>query len=358
MSLESIVNVFKNKVSKRKYSSLCDLLEIELDKNIDNQYTLFDAAHQYFSNNADTEAILRLNEFLDSVVTSGLPAENESSRKWHSFSLGLLLMHNQALALTKCVNYEKIEALLYKGIKQSINLHFCDIIFPTESLKKYTVTDVLRLSQDLKEIAAGLENGLSAAQVHAKNILLKDIPQEPDLSEGILFFNAYCTEKEAKAIMEFLQDICLDEDSANMILYAQDQTGRVHKVKIMIFDAGPVWSVAQDSVHAVEVFNTISFVKKSLSSVPVEPEEAEISVALYKNSFGSLNVKLAITCDNEFIAGTDVENVMFPEIYVEKLDEMLIANGLNEVKRAVFLRKNNEPLQNEYFVKSAWVIID
>lgn len=358
MSLESIVNVFKNKISKRKYSSLCDLLEIELDKNIDNQYTLFDAARQYFANNGDSDSSERMNNFLDSLTTGGFEEGVAGVRRWHSFSIGMILMHNQALALTKCVNYEKIESLLYKKIKPSIKIHFCDIIFPTESLRKYTITDVLRLSQDLKGISKGEENGLAAAQLHAKNILLKDIPQDPDLSEGLLFFNAFCTEKEAKSILDFLQEICLEDESSNMILYAQDQTGRVHKVKVMVFDAGPLWSVSQDSVHAVEVFNTISFIKKSISAVPIDPQDVEISVALYKNSFGSLNVKLAISCGNEFIAGTDIDNVMFPELFVEKLDEMLYANGLNIVNRAVFLRKNNEPLQNEYFVESSWVIID
>lgn len=361
MSLESIVNVFKNKISKRTHSSLCDLLDTELSKAIDRQYTLFDAARQYFINSDNIEAISRLNDFLDLIATSGLDmpcAKPNATKKWHSFSVGLILMHNQALALTKCVNYEKIEALLYKQIKNSIPLHFCEIIFPTESLKKYTVTDMLQLSKDLKGLAEQQENGLFAAQSHAKNILLTNIPQDPDLSEGILFFNAFCSDKDAKNILSSLQNICTEEDSSNIILYAQDQTGRVHKVKAMVFDAGPVWSVSQDSVHSVEVFNTISFIKKSLSKFPVDLLDVDVSVALYKNSFGSLNVKLAITAENEFVAGTDIENVLYPDIFVEKLDDMLVANGLNPVLRAVFMRKTDEPLENEYYVENSWVIID
>lgn len=359
MCLESVIKTIKARPSKKQTMALVAYLKEGLSFQKEGALGVFDKARSYFMNVDDIDGVHRLDHFLNKVATHQVEiASFEESAAWRSFAISTVLKHSASLVLTKCISYEKIESLIKVFTKKNYPLEIFPLIFPTESLKKYSACDTLQLAFDLKKVQIGQQCELGSAGLEAKNILMGD-PNEQELFEGVFFLNVFCTAQEAEDLALILEELPGSPLIADQTLYAKDQDARIHPVKVLICDVGPIWSMGQDSVHTVDVIRAASFLKKTIVQNRLIPSKIEISAAAYYNQLNTLNVKVAVVHNNKFIGGLDLINISYPDIFIAKLDAMLDSMDVAPCIRSANTRRTeNIPADNEFYTPSGWRLFD
>ena len=259
----------------------------------------------------------------------------DGSVQWRAFAMTVTTDCTAGLGLLRCDDYRPVERALadYLGLPVG-EARILPLLLPSTMAYDFGPLEAYSHCQASIRWAAGH----ARYQMPIRPDTNKLVSAEEGLasSESVAFLVLQLDEADSAEVAVELQRLAshLTEASPRGFpLTARDEHGKTHDVVFSIVHAGTPWRTLGDSLHSLETLQAGRMVRAQMHRHKLRAADIRCSAVYVENTDDTSSVRVACIGPAGLLAGMSFHDMHEPEVFIDKLDQLLVTLGCAEVQQ-------------------------